>query len=93
MTLLFLQNLVEKQWGSLSESDLQQLATYAPNVKVGFKMGYGSRFVTTAGQAEDDLKKNFQTCSEMGVQQYVRDAFIPAPEMDLLKQFFGWKTT
>lgn len=91
MTLKQIQTICCDQMGSLSETDLDLLAAHCPDVKVCFKMGYGSRFVTTAGDAKSELKKNYKIHDEMGLDQYVRDCFIPASELDLINKFFGWK--
>jgi hypothetical protein len=91
MTIKTLQTICCEQMGSLTENDLNLLAAHCPEVKVGFKMGYGSRFVTTAGQAKSELQNNFKAHAEMGLDQYVRECFIPATELDLVNKFFGWK--
>jgi len=91
MTLQHLQTICCEQMGSLNKTDLDLLAAHCPEVKVGFKMGYGSRFVTTAGQADSELEKNIKAHAKDGLDQYVRECFIPASELDLLNKFFGWK--
>jgi hypothetical protein len=90
MTIADLKRIVEQQFGSLIESDIDLLKKEAPNLVLGVKVGYGPRFVTTAAKLDADVESNIQFYMNHKIHQYVRDVFIPAPNLDLLKKVFGW---
>ena len=90
MTIADLKRIVEDQWGSLSASDIDLLKKEAPNIVVCVKVGYGPRFVTTAGKIDADVESNIEFYRDQKIDQYVRDVFIPASDLDLLKKVLGW---
>lgn len=91
MNVVDLKRIVIDQYGELSPSDLAQLAEHAPNTPIGVKVGYGMRLSTTAGAFEKVYAENVKLHLEMGLDQYIREVFIPASYIDLIKCFFGWQ--
>jgi len=90
MTIADLKRIVEDQWGTLSASDIDLLKKETPNIVLGVKVGYGPRFVTTAAKLDADVESNIQFYMNHKIHQYVREVFIPARDLDLLKKVLGW---
>jgi hypothetical protein len=91
MTLQDFKRIFTESGGSLSPDDLVGLADFAPDLPIGVKVGYGSRFVTTAANFRIDLKNNIKYHLDThNVDQYVREVFIPVSTYDKVKELFGW---
>jgi len=92
MSLQEFKDIFTKDNGSLSESQIETLAELTPDLAIGVKVGYGARFVTSAKNFKIDLKKNSEWhLKEYGVEQYVRDAYIPVSSLNQAVTLFGWK--
>jgi len=77
--------------GSVSPEQLEPLAEFAPDLPLGVKVGYGLRFVTSAKNFKRDLENNTRyQKEEHGVEQYVRDVFVPCSTYDEVRRIFGW---
>mgnify|MGYP007069501691 FL=1 len=77
--------------GAISPEQLEPLAEFAPDLPLGVKVGYGSRFVTSAKNFKLDLENNIKYQREAhNVEQYVRDVFVPCSAYDKVRNIFGW---
>ncbi len=77
--------------GAVSPEQLEPLAEFAPDLPLGVKVGYGLRFVTSAKNFKRDLENNTRyQKEEHGVEQYVRDVFVPCSAYDQVRNIFGW---
>jgi hypothetical protein len=77
--------------GSVFPEQINELAEFAPDLPLGVKVGYGSRFVTSAKNFKRDLEDNTRYQLEAhNVEQYVRDVFVPCSTYDEVRQIFGW---
>jgi hypothetical protein len=77
--------------GAVSPEQLEPLAEFAPDLPLGVKVGYGLRFVTSAKNFKRDLENNTRyQKEEHGVEQYVRDVFVPCSAYDKVRNIFGW---
>jgi len=87
----FKQIFSEYGGGFVSPEQINELAEFAPDLPLGVKVGYGSRFATTAGHFKLDLENNTRyQKEEHGVEQYVRDVFVPCSAYDQVRNIFGW---
>jgi len=77
--------------GSIGPEQIDALAEFAPDLPLGVKVGYGLRFVTSAKNFKRDLENNTRyQKEEHGVEQYVRDVFVPCSAYDQVRNIFGW---
>jgi len=77
--------------GSVFPEQINELAEFAPDLPLGVKVGYGSRFVTSAKNFKLDLENNTKYQLDVhNVDQYVRDVFVPCSAYDKVRQIFGW---
>ena len=91
MTLQDFKKIFTEQGGSIAPEQIGELAEFSPNLPLGVKVGYGSRFVTTAGQFKSDLESNTKYNLDVyNLEQYVRDVFVPVSAYDEVRQIFGW---
>ena len=91
MTLQDFKKIFTEQGGSIAPEQIGELAEFSPNLPLGVKVGYGSRFVTTAGQFKLDLENNTKYHLDVhNVEQYVRDVFVPCSAYDEVRRVFGW---
>jgi len=91
MTISQLKKIICEQMGSLSESDLKALAKALPEIKVGAKMVYGSRFISKASEMEQLILDNIKNYRKEGLTQGVREVFIVCSSFDLIKEAFHWE--
>jgi hypothetical protein len=55
------------------------------------KVGYGSRFTTTAKNFKLDLENNAKYHLDIhNVEQYVREVYVPCSTYDEVRRMFGW---
>lgn len=91
MNLSEFKKIFTEYGGSLSPDQIEALAEFCPNLPIGVKVGYGSRFLTTAANFKIDLEKNAKHQLEIyNVEQYVREAFVPVSAYDEVRRTFGW---
>ena len=77
--------------GSVFPDQIEQLAEFAPDLILGVKVGYGSRFTTTAKNFKLDLENNTKYHLDLhNVDQYVRDVYVPCSTYDEVRRMFGW---
>jgi len=77
--------------GAISPEQLEPLAEFAPDLPLGVKVGYGSRFTTSAKNFKLDLENNTKYHLDVhNVDQYVRDVFVPILAYDEVRRIFGW---
>jgi len=77
--------------GSVFPEQINELAEFAPDLPLGVKVGYGSRFVTSAKNFKLDLENNTKYQLDVhNVDQYVRDVFVPCSAYDQVRNIFGW---
>jgi hypothetical protein len=87
----FKQIFSEYGGGFVSPEQINELAEFAPDLPLGVKVGYGSRFATTAKHFKLDLENNTKYHLDVhNVEQYVRDVFVPCSTYDEVRQIFGW---
>ena len=89
LTVADLKRIVQEQFGSLTESDIDLLKKGAPNLVLCVKVGYGPRFLTTAAKLDADVESNIEYYRNYKIDQCVKDVFIPASDLDLLKKVLG----
>ena len=78
--------------GSVFPEQINELAEFAPDLPLGVKVGYGSRFVTSAKNFKLDLENNTKYQLDVhNVDQYVRDVFVPISAYDEVRRIFGWE--
>ena len=93
MTFLDFKKIFTENGGSLTKNEIEELASLAPGLPIGVKVGYGSRFLTTAANFKMDLENNTKYHLDVhNVDQYVREVFIPVSAYDQVKEMFGWRT-
>jgi len=91
MNLQEFKQIFSEYGGSVSPEQINELAEFAPDLPLGVKVGYGSRFATTAGHFKLDLENNTKYQLDVhNVEQYVRDVFVPCSTYDEVRQIFGW---
>jgi len=91
MNLQDFKKIFTEYGGGISPEQLQYLAEFAPDLPLGVKVGYGLRFITTAKDFKRDLENNTRyQKEEHGVEQYVRDVFVPCSAYDEVRRIFGW---
>ena len=91
MNLQEFKQIFTEHGGSVFFEQINELAEFAPDLPLGVKVGYGSRFVTTAGQFKSDLESNTKYNLEVyNLEQYVRDVFVPCSAYDEVRRVFGW---
>ena len=77
--------------GSVFPDQIEQLAEFMPDLPLGVKVGYGSRFTTTAKNFKLDLENNTKYHLDIhNVDQYVRDVYVPCSTYDEVRRTFGW---
>jgi len=87
----FKQIFSEYGGGFVSPEQINELAEFAPDLPLGVKVGYGSRFATTARHFKLDLENNTKYHLDVhNVEQYVRDVFVPCSTYDEVRNIFGW---
>ena len=87
----FKQIFSEYGGGFVSPEQINELAEFAPDLPLGVKVGYGSRFATTARHFKLDLENNTKYHLDVhNVEQYVRDVFVPCSTYDEVRRIFGW---
>ena len=91
MNLQEFKQIFSEYGGSVSPEQINELAEFAPDLPLGVKVGYGSRFATTAGHFKLDLENNTKYQLDVhNVEQYVRDVFVPCSAYDQVRNIFGW---
>jgi hypothetical protein len=91
MTLQEFKQIFTEYGGAVSPEQLEPLAEFAPDLPLGVKVGYGSRFTTTAKNFKLDLENNTKYQLDVhNVDQYVRDVFVPCSAYDKVRNIFGW---
>ena len=91
MNLQEFKQIFSEYGGSVSPEQINELAEFAPDLPLGVKVGYGSRFATTAGHFKLDLENNTKYQLDVhNVEQYVRDVFVPCSTYDEVRRIFGW---
>jgi hypothetical protein len=91
MTLQEFKQIFTERGGSVFPEQIDELAEFAPDLPLGVKVGYGSRFATTAGHFKLDLENNTKYHLDIhNVDQYVRDVFVPCSAYDEVRNIFGW---
>ena len=91
MTLQEFKQIFSEYGGSVSPEQINELAEFAPDLPLGVKVGYGSRFTTTAKNFKLDLENNTKYQLDVhNVEQYVRDVFVPCSAYDEVRRIFGW---
>ena len=91
MTLQEFKQIFSEYGGSVSPEQINELAEFAPDLPLGVKVGYGSRFTTTAKNFKLDLENNTKYQLDVhNVDQYVRDVFVPCSAYDEVRRIFGW---
>jgi len=91
MNLQEFKQIFSEYGGSVSPEQINELAEFAPDLPLGVKVGYGSRFATTAGHFKLDLENNAKYQLDVhNVEQYVRDVFVPCSAYDEVRRIFGW---
>ena len=92
MNLSEFKKIFTEHGGSLSPEQIEALAELCPNLPIGVKVGYGSRFTTTASNFKLDLENNTKYHLDVhNVDQYVREAFVPVTAYDEVRRIFGWE--
>ncbi len=61
MNLQDFKKIFTEHRGCVTPDELEQLAEFAPDLTLGVKVGYGSRFTTTAKNFKLDLENNVKT--------------------------------
>jgi len=78
--------------GSIGPEQIDALAEFAPDLPLGVKVGYGSRFTTSAKNFKLDLENNTKYHLDVhNVDQYVREVFVPCSTYDEVRRIFGWE--
>jgi len=90
MTIADVKRIIKDQAGMLTPSDVTNLAEDVPNITLVVKMGYGMRFETTPANLRKDVAANIEYHRIRGIDQYVREVFIPATDHSLLEKVLGW---
>ena len=91
MNLQEFKQIFTERGGSVFPEQINELAEFAPDLPLGVKVGYGSRFVTSAKDFKLDLENNTKYHLDVhNVDQYVRDVFVPCSAYDEVRRVFGW---
>lgn len=91
MNLQDFKKIFSEYGGSVTPDQIEQLAEFAPDLTLGVKVGYGSRFTTTAKNFKLDLENNTKFHLDIhNVEQYVRDVYVPCSTYDQVRRMFGW---
>lgn len=91
MNLSEFKKIFTEYGGSLSPDQIEALAEFCPNLPIGVKVGYGSRFTTTASNFKLDLENNVKFHLDVyNVDQYIREVFVPITAYDEVRRTFGW---
>ena len=91
MQISDLKRIVLEQAGSLSPSDLDLLIQNMPEIQIGIKYGYGPWDGGPAKEIKQKIENNIKENESKGIQQYVRDVFIPHGTYDKILDAFSWK--
>ena len=92
MNLQDFKNIFTEYGGCVGPEQVEFLAEFAPDLPLGVKVGYGSRFMTTAKNFKLDLENNAKYHLDVhNVEQYVREVFVPCSTYDEVRRIFGWK--
>lgn len=91
MNLQDFKKIFSEYGGSVTPDQIEELAEFAPDLTLGVKVGYGSRFTTTAKNFKLDLENNTKFHLDIhNVEQYVRDVYVPCSTYDEVRRMFGW---
>lgn len=91
MNLQDFKKIFSEYGGSVTPDQIEELAEFAPDLTLGVKVGYGSRFTTTAKNFKLDLENNTKYHLDIhNVEQYVRDVYVPCSTYDEVRRMFGW---
>jgi len=91
MNIQEFKKIVTEYGGAISPEQLEPLAEFAPDLPLGVKVGYGSRFTTSAKNFKLDLENNTKYHLDVhNVDQYVREVFVPCSTYDEVRRIFGW---
>lgn len=91
MNLQDFKKIFSEYGGSVTPDQIEELAEFAPDLTLGVKVGYGSRFTTTAKNFKLDLENNVKYHLDIhNVEQYVRDVYVPCSTYDEVRRMFGW---
>lgn len=91
MNLQDFKKIFSEYGGSVTPDQIEELAEFAPDLTLGVKVGYGSRFTTTAKNFKLDLENNTKYHLDIhNVDQYVRDVYVPCSTYDEVRRMFGW---
>jgi len=74
--------------GCVFQEHIPVLEKHYPTLSICAKMGYGPRFCVDAKDFRAELEKNISSYKNQGLNQYVREVFIPASDLDLLRKVF-----
>ena len=91
MTLQDFKNIFTENGGCVTADQIEELSEFAPDLILGVKVGYGSRFTTTAKNFKLDLENNTKYHLDIhNVEQYVREVYVPCSTYDEVRRMFGW---
>ena len=91
MNLQDFKKIFSEYGGSVTPDQIEELSEFAPDLILGVKVGYGSRFTTTAKNFKLDLENNTKYHLDIhNVEQYVRDVYVPCSTYDEVRRMFGW---
>jgi hypothetical protein len=91
MNLQDFKKIFSEYGGSVTPDQIEELAEFAPDLTLGVKVGYGSRFTTTAKNFKLDLENNTKYHLDIhNVEQYVREVYVPCSTYDEVRRMFGW---
>lgn len=82
---------IVQNYGFLTQQGVAELSKHAPNTTVVIRFGYGPRVSTKVDEVEKTIRENtLQHKKDFGIDQYVRDVFIPSDSLDKICEVFGW---
>ena len=91
MNLQDFKKIFSEYGGSVTPDQIEELSEFAPDLILGVKVGYGSRFTTTAKNFKLDLENNTKYHLDIhNVEQYVREVYVPCSTYDEVRRMFGW---
>jgi len=91
MNLQDFKKIFSEYGGCVTADQIEELAEFAPDLILGVKVGYGSRFNTTAKNFKLDLENNTKYHLDIhNVEQYVREVYVPCSTYDEVRRMFGW---
>lgn len=91
MNLQDFKKIFSEYGGCVFADQIEELAEFAPDLTLGVKVGYGSRFTTTAKNFKLDLENNTKYHLDIhNVEQYVREVYVPCSTYDEVRRMFGW---